>query len=429
MKALFMPMLAAALLAPLVSAQQAPGSAATVITPRLLAPLSLSRAIEQAQQHNSELRVLSAEVAALEARTVQAGARPNPTLEYLREGRQDQGGSASLQLALPVELGGKRSARIDTATAELRLAAADLAAGRMRVRAEVVAAFHEAYLADKRLQLATQVSNLARQSTNSAKARVLSGKISPVEETRANVAEANVEVEAVQARRDREEARIRLALLCGCDVDAASTLAAPDVALPVAPSERAIADRLAAAPLVQRAMADLDWRSAAARLERARRYPDLSLIVGKKREGIGQERQTVLGLSVPLPLFDRNQGAILEAERRIDKSRAELEAGRVRLQADVAQTASRLAAALEQERIIREKVLPGSQSAFEAAGKGFEAGKFNFLEVLDAQRTYFQAQAQHLRAISEAHRAAADLAALIGPTDASFPTSYKQAPQ
>lgn len=410
MKAFLMPMLAAALLAPAAWAQPT---------------LTLAGAVERAQQHNNALRALNDEVAALEARAEQAGARPNPTLEYLREGNKEQGGATTVQVAIPLELGGKRDARTAAATAELRMAAADLAAGRLRVQAEVVAAFHEAYLAAKRLDLATQTSALARQSSVSAAARVVAGKISPVEETRARLAEANLQVEAIQARRDLAEARIRLALLWGGDPDGLS-LAAPELALPPAADPAAVTATLAGAPAMQRAAADLDWRSAAARLERSKRYPDLSLIVGQKREGSGRERQTLVGLSVPLPLFDRNQGAIREADHRIDKARAELALHRQRLRAEAGQAAIRLNAALEQERVIREDVLPGGQSAFLAARTGFDAGKFNFLEVLDAQRTYFHAQAQHLRAISEAHRAAADLATLIGPRQALIPTSQQE---
>ncbi|UUZ54534.1 TolC family protein [Massilia sp. H-1] len=109
-------------------------------------------------------------------------------------------------------------------------------------------------------------------------------------------------------------------MLWGGDPDGLS-LATPELALPPAADPAAVTAMLAGAPAMQRAAADLDWRSAAARLERSKRYPDVSLIVGQKREGSGRERQTLVGLSVPLPLFDRNQGAIREADHRIDKAR------------------------------------------------------------------------------------------------------------
>jgi cobalt-zinc-cadmium efflux system outer membrane protein len=81
------------------------------------------------------------------------------------------------------------------------------------------------------------------------------------------------------------------------------------------------------------------------------------------------------------------------------------------------QAHARMQAAMQQERLVREDVLPGAQYAADAAMKGFEAGKFNYVEVLDAQRTWVQAQGQQLRAISDFYRARADLAKLVGNLD------------
>jgi cobalt-zinc-cadmium efflux system outer membrane protein len=63
---------------------------------------------------------------------------------------------------------------------------------------------------------------------------------------------------------------------------------------------------------------------------------------------------------------------------------------------------------------LQRDVLPGAKSAYDAATVGFENGKFNFLEVLDAQRTYFAAKSQYLKALAEAHRAAADIDRVLG---------------
>ena len=89
----------------------------------------------------------------------------------------------------------------------------------------------------------------------------------------------------------------------------------------------------------------------------------------------------------------------------------------MQLKSAVAQAWGRLDTADAQARTLRDQVLPGAQSAYDAATKGFELGKFNFLDVLDAQRTLFQAKAQYLRARGEAHRAAADIDRLLGDVD------------
>ena len=71
--------------------------------------------------------------------------------------------------------------------------------------------------------------------------------------------------------------------------------------------------------------------------------------------------------------------------------------------------------------------LPGAKSAYIAATVGFENGKFNFLEVLDAQRTYFAAKSQYLKALAEAHRSAADIDRVLGDStlNADKPTNQE----
>ena len=404
MKAICVPLLAAICLAP---AWAQPS-------------LTLAEALERARQSNPELQALVLEASAVDAAGRQAALLPNPSLEYLREGKTSEGGSSTVQLSIPLELGGKRAARVEAAKAGSRAAALDLAIGRARIEAEVAAAYHQAYIAQEHVALAAQVSETGRRSSDAAARRVLAGKVSPVEEARARVAEANWRMEGVTAQRELDEARIRLASLLGESGSEIGTLAAPvSPAEAVLPGGR-LEDLIASAPAIERAIAEVEAGKASLLLERAARLPDVSLVVGSKRsEGPERDRvrQNIIGLSMPLPLFNRNQGAILAAERRTDKARSELEATRLRIRAEAMQAHARMQAAMQQERLVREDVLPGAQFAAEAAMKGFEAGKFNYVEVLDAQRSWVQAQGQHLRAISDFYRARADLAKLVGNLD------------
>ena len=404
MKAICVPLLAAICLAP---AWAQPS-------------LTLAEALERARQSNPELQALVLEASAVDAAGRQAALLPNPSLEYLREGKNSEGGSSTVQLSIPLELGGKRAARVEAAKAGSRAAALDLAIGRARIEAEVAAAYHQAYIAQEHVALAAQVSETGRRSSDAAARRVLAGKVSPVEEARARVAEANWRMEGVTAQRELDEARIRLASLLGESGSEIGTLAAPvSPAEAVLPGGR-LEDLIASAPAIERAIAEVEAGKASLLLERAARLPDVSLVVGSKRsEGPERDRvrQNIIGLSMPLPLFNRNQGAILAAERRTDKARSELEATRLRIRAEAMQAHARMQAAMQQERLVREDVLPGAQFAAEAAMKGFEAGKFNYVEVLDAQRSWVQAQGQHLRAISDFYRARADLAKLVGNLD------------
>ncbi len=108
------------------------------------------------------------------------------------------------------------------------------------------------------------------------------------------------------------------------------------------------------------------------------------------------------------------KGNLLEALKLEDKARDELQAATVRLHSEVAQARERLSTIIAEVQSLKQDVLPGAKSAYDAATIGFENGKFNFLEVLDAQRTYFTAKSQYLKALGEAHRAAADIDRLLG---------------
>ena len=89
-----------------------------------------------------------------------------------------------------------------------------------------------------------------------------------------------------------------------------------------------------------------------------------------------------------------------------------------RLRTEVLQAADQLKARADEAQLLDQDVLPGARSAYEAASRGFELGKFGFLDVLDEQRTWLQSRTQYLTALAEAHRAAAELERRLGaPTD------------
>jgi cobalt-zinc-cadmium efflux system outer membrane protein len=420
MKLLFMPLVCLAAAGLPVQAQETGPAHTALASANESRALTLADATATALQENRDIAVARREVSALEAAVRQASALPNPSIEFVREGHDGATRSSTLQLSVPVELGGKRSARRSAANLDIEMARQELAAVRARVHAEVVNGYYGLYLAGERLRLARASAGTARSASEAAGRRVVAGKISPVEETRAKVAEAAVKVEAMQAQREWTESRTRLAALLGGNRHVAA-VAEPSQALP----DRVLMDellvRLDGAPEMAKARLEVERRAALAHVERTRRIPDVSFIVGSKREGPDERRQAVVGLSVPLPLFDRNQGAVLESLRRTDKARDEMAATNGRLRSELAQSHARLIAALDEAALISAEMLPGAQSASDAAAKGFELGKFSFLEVLDAQRTLYQSKTQYVRAVADAHKASAEISQILDMSGARSP--------
>jgi outer membrane protein, heavy metal efflux system len=379
-------------------------------------PLTLHEALALALAGNPDLAVALREVEATQAAVLQGSARPNPELSTLIEDTRSATRTTTIQISQPIELGGKRAARIDAAQRERDIATADLRTRRAELRAAVGAAFHAVLAAQERVQLSADSAELARRASDAAAKRVQAGKVSPVEETKARVAEAVARLEAAQAQSDLRSARQSLAATWGSAEPRFERAQAPDsgTELPPLPTADALARRVTASPALARAQVELERRRALTAVDRAKRVPDLTLSLGMKRDTEIGRSQAIVGLAIPLPVFDTNRGGLLEALRREDKARDELAALHLRLRVEALLLRERLAAAHAEATLLRADVLPGAQSAFEAAVKGFELGKFDFLDVLDAQRTLFQARSQHLRALAEAQRAAAEIDRLLG---------------
>ena len=390
--------------------ERAPQSAAAAAAE----PLSLPKAIELALEGNPEVAAAKRQWEATEGQVLQGRSRPNPELAYSLEDTRSKTRTQSWQLNLPVELGGKRAARTKAAEKTREQAQAQLAELQATVRANVAAAYFDVLTAQERLVLARDSAALAKSSTDTVSKRVAAGKVSPVEESKARVAEAGVRVELAQAASEQRNALSRLFALLG-RIDAPYTvLEGKAENLPSVPSLADLQPLISSAPGVVLARIEVDRREALTALELSKRVPDVTVSVGMQRSNETQRNVLLFGVSVPLPVFDRNQGNLLEALKLEDKARDELQAATVRLHSEVAQARERLSTITAEVQSLQQDVLPGAKSAYDAATIGFENGKFNFLEVLDAQRTYFTAKSQYLKALGEAHRAAADIDRLLG---------------
>ena len=377
-------------------------------------PLSLAKAIELALEGNPEVAAAKRQWEATEGQVLQGRSRPNPELAYSLEDARSKTRTQSWQLNLPLELGGKRAARTKAAEKSREQAQAQLAELKATVRANVAAAYFDVLTAQERLVLARDSAALAKSSTDTVSKRVAAGKVSPVEESKARVAEAGVRVELAQAASEQRNALSRLFALLGRIDTPFTVLEGKAENLPSVPSLADLQPLISSAPGVVLARIEVDRRKALTDLEQSKRVPDVTVSVGMQRSNETQRNVLLFGVSVPLPVFDRNQGNLLEALKLEDKARDELQAATVRLHSEVAQARERLSTITAEVQSLQQEVLPGAKSAYDAATIGFENGKFNFLEVLDAQRTYFTAKSQYLKALGEAHRAAADIDRLLG---------------
>ena len=375
-------------------------------------PLTLKAALELAYGASAALSTARRELEAVAGSILQAGLMPNPRVEALIEDPRPENRLTAVYVNQPLELGGKRPARIAAAERRHDVASAELNAMRAEIRAAVMVAFFDVLVAQERFLLTQGLVELSQRATTAASKRVTAGKVSPVEETKARVAEASVRVELSQASTSLKMARKRLTAIWGNAMPRFERAEGQIEALPALPALKDLTARLANAPGLARAQLEVNRRQALVEVERSLRIPDVTVSLGGRRN-VGLN-QALLGVSLPIPLFNRNQGNILEALRRTDKARDELSGTEIRLNNEIAQALERLNVARQEIEILQREILPGAQSAYDAATKGFLMGKFSFLEALDAQRTLFQAKSQYLHALAEAHRSAAEIERVLG---------------
>lgn len=442
----------------------------TINTP--MGAISLANALALALDRNPRLAAFSWDIRAAEARQIQAQLRPNPEMtveiEDFRLGsgpgiktsswtasglgiqreRESESGARSgfseaqftISLSQIIELGGKRAKRMVLAERDRDVAAWDYEIARADLFKEVAQTFVEVLVAQQRVALDEELVQLAQQVLQTVSARVDAGRVSPLEATKAETALSVACVQAERSKRGLDSARAWLAALWG-DKEAHFERAEGDLdTVRTIPILDDLIKRASKNPDLARWRAELEKRKTAISVEKSKAVPDLTVYAGLRTTGMpdsdvrgfgfgsdglsrssGSSRSdgnwdnsVVLGFSVPLPLFNRNQGSIKEAEHLMAKTGEERRATDVQVHASLAAAYYNLAAAVAAITSLKENILPEATQTFESIKQAYNEGKFGYLDVLDTQRTLFAARQQYLDALAVYHNSVAEIERAIG---------------
>lgn len=364
--------------------------------------LTLDAALQTAFANNPDLAAAQWEIDIAQGGRQQAGLIPNPVASWDAEDTRRNSRITSIKLSQTLELGGKRGARIELATRAQDAAALTLEQRRNLLRAEVIESYYGALRAQERLDLAQRSMTLAERGLVVANGRVSAGKSSPVEATRAQVQLSEIRLELNRARIGLSDAYRRLAASTGSAATDFEAVATQNTSAPALPASAQLLARLEQTAELRLAELNIVQNEASVGLEKAQRIPDLDVSIGSQYDASVRERVNLLGVSMPIPLFNRNQGNILAASRRTDQARDLRNATELRLRTETRQALDLWQTANTEVRAFNQQILPAAQSAVDSATRGFEMGKFNFLDVLDAQRTLIAARTQYLTATAQA---------------------------
>lgn len=402
--------------------------------------ITLRQAMAASLLRNPELASFSYEVRIREARALQAGLLPNPEVGFEIENFAGSGATSgvdsaetTVSLSQLIELGDKRTKRRHVAELDRDLAGWDYEAKRVAVLTEVTRRFVNVITSQRRLELAQQNMTLTEQVFAAVGKRVDAGAAPAVERIRASVLVATSQIEYQRALRDLDEAKIQLAVTWAQTTTTFDSVSGALQTTAAVPSLEKLTQRISQNPELARWTVELSQRRAAVDLAKANAVPDVTASAGVRRLNDSDDTALVIGLSLPLPLFDRNQGGIAEARFSQAKALQERRAAEIRV-GTALKVAHRSASTAYDEAVTLEgKVLPAAQEAFSAIDKSYQQGTVGLLEVLDAQRTLLDARRQHIDATGNYHAAVAELEGLIGQpldqVDLTAPTPNNEPPQ
>ncbi len=385
--------------------------------------VTLEQAVAMALRLSPMITAHEYGVSAAQARLDQAGLYPNPEFNLEVENFGGRGDLESFDISettfgldQPILLGGKIRSRKRVASSEYALAANDLDAARLDVVATTTIAFNNVLLHQEKVRLTDELLVLTQSFAETVRARVEAGKVSPVDEIRARAAVASARVEVAKATRQLAAARVRLAATWG-STDSDFDQAVGEIPTPTTlPAHSTLMAMLSGTPEVVRLEEETQLGESIVILEESRGVPDLRLFAGPRKFNELGEWAWVGGVSIPLPVFDRNQGARRAAEFDLERTRSEVEAQRIALESTLSQRLEILRAVGGEVRSYEKEIVPASTEAFEAISIGFREGKFGFLEVLDAQRTLSEARLLYLYSLGRYATAYTRLERSIGGT-------------
>ncbi|MCI0387696.1 MAG: TolC family protein [Acidobacteria bacterium] len=391
--------------------------------------------VRRALTSNAQLATARLEINRASARLRQAGLRPNPTVDFEQLngvfGSPGERGT-TIGFSLPLELWGQRGRRMDLARAELEASEAEVADRERRLASEARAVYVEALAALRDLEVTERLYSLDVETARIVEARVEEGDAAPLE---LNL--LRTEVDRLRARRALIEGRLeaaalRLKQIVGIPQNETlrlrEALDAPLLPAPPASLDAAIEIALRTRPDLRLARLNELVALAGYRLAKAQAAPQVTAFVQYSNVlgtfddtpiGVLSDRDRIFdyGVSITLPILNRNQGAKAEAQIAITQAQRRREFTESLIRAEVAAAYRRYEAAQASIQTYERGVIARSEQNVQTMRAAYQVGAFRVTELLVEQRRMVDSQREMTEALAERYRALSDLRAAMGITD------------
>ncbi len=367
---------------------------------------------------NPRLAQVTWAVEAARGRAEQAGLYPNPTLSVTGDELGDRTGPGGIWTApyfsQEIVTGNKLGLSKAVALKEVDQAALAVVAERYRVITDVRQNYFEAAALQRRVEILRDLIRLAEKSVENANQLLKAQQGSELDVVQLEVDLERYRAELNAATQSLPAALRRLAASMGVQdlppVSAAGDLDAP---LPEYDLERVRAYVMGVHPELRSAQIGVERAQLAVQRAAAEPIPNVTLGAGYVRQNQNKSSDWVIAASLPVPVWNRNQGTVFAAKAQVGEAAAGV--GRVQndLDARLATAFAAYAAARERVNKYQAAILPKAEQSYQLSLKAYRGGQFEYLRVLQAQRAVAEARLEYVRSQGEAWRASSDIAGLM----------------
>jgi len=397
------------------------------------AGVSFDQLAQTALAQNKSLQAAREQLRQAEGRLKQAELRPNPSLDLTTStdalfANEGENGFA-VTLSQPFELGGKRLKRIQVARAEVELAQAEIADAERQLIGQLRTAYLRAAETSARLNFFERNRGLNQQMVQVMTVRLSSGDASRLESHLLQAENNRVEAQRLSAEGQLMQEMLEVRKIAG--ISLTEPLSFPSLAATITTSHANEADLIEVAlrnrPDLGAARIREALANAGVMLTRAQVAPTIVGSVRYAREpnvsrfatatqpqAFEKENLLEFGVSIPLPLRNREQGNIREAASKVTQAIAEREALENTIRMEVTAASRRYESAMRSLELIRSGVVGETEAGFSITQLAYRLGDAKLTDVIFQQRSLIEAQIGELAAEAELAIAQANLDLALG---------------
>lgn len=391
------------------------GSQFTNQTPGELTLITLEQAIQQTLLKSPRIRSASAQLGSLRGSVMQASVLlPNPEIGFEAENIAGTGDFSSAnsaeytyRLAQRIEINGAREFRMRASKQEVMQGQYDLIITRLDLIRDVRVAYANAVSVQEMLELSRERKNLEQALIETVRKRVKAASAPVIQLRKAEIGVATAHVLIEKLERELKHAKHVLTSLWEGHNESLILDNSKFFILRAPLNEEEVESILPDTADLKRYEAEYDRAEALFQLEQAEAISDATISVSYRDFRESGDQALVAGVSLPIPLFDANHGNIERARNMIDKAKSDRVESYLQLQNEVFERLEGEVNAYHYAKTLKDEIIPTAEEAFKLAREGYEAGRFPYLEVLDAQRTLFEVKEQYITALKQYHESSA----------------------